>query len=1070
MKKKLTYIGIAFGLLLLFLPYIAWQLDSGRALDVLIMDKTVPDQTYREHKGITWALNHYKYIKSDQTAYDLTHDYTGFHPLEENQYDVSSLPVEEKDLIYMADTYGVYENEFYDLTEGETRSGLIYGGLTAEELAYVEEEMYASQTPLIAEFNSFASPTTSEVQDRFTSILGINWNGWTARYFNELDPELNSEIPLWILENYEQQTQETWGSSGPGLVFVKNDEHILVLEEGQDFEGEGVRFDFTSQGQAFFGMSLSSQYGYWFDIVEAEAADVLATYSLGLTEKGSKRLSEYDIENMIPAVTRNTVSGTPAYYFAGDFADMAATPSFYKYKGMDWLYRMMSWAQLKGTNAFYYRAYLPMMHTILQETHEGKSLKNKEDQASLMYEEEELAYPTRVNDTAFEVYSSGKWEEVEIQGVNMGIAKPGSWPGETAITYEEYARWLTQISDMGANVIRVYTIHPPEFYKALWMHNQQTDSPLYLVHGVWINEENLVSTLDAYSSSNIDPFENEIRDAVDVVHGNINLNPESGHASGEYAYDISPYIMGYILGIEWYPRMVEETNTLHESQEEFTGEYFTTKEANAFEKWLAQRMEYLTDYEASMYGTMHPISFTNWPTTDLLDHPAEPLAEEDRVSVDPNTIHATDRLKTGYFASYHVYPYYPDFLNYEQAYLDFIDHRGEKNSYAGYLNDLIQAHRMPVVIAEFGVPSSRGMTHENPYGWNQGFHSEKEQGAIDVRLFEDIRHQGAAGGILFTWQDEWFKRTWNTMKLDDPDRRPYWSNMQTNEQHFGLLSFETHKKPLDGSRDKWQAEEISAEKEDGLLHSISASHDEAYLYFMIDYDPQKWTSETDVTILLDTIDQQGNIDVPFIADQTFSEGIDFVIELSASNESRVWIDKYYDPFHFQFSYALEDTAGSQKVEKNSGQFHTIKLPLSMPMDIPSTGEHVPFQYYETGVLKEGIGSPESEEYDSLADYIFNRDSGILEVRIPWLMLNVKNPSQKEIMGDIQSEGLSASDYIEAVEYSVVTTENSRTTDQLPEKNAKDAEMVAYTWENWDQPVYEERLKESYKIIKEYLNE
>ncbi|MDZ7834994.1 MAG: hypothetical protein U5K84_06305 [Alkalibacterium sp.] len=109
-------------------------------------------------------------------------------------------------------------------------------------------------------------------------------------------------------------------------------------------------------------------------------------------------------------------------------------------------------------------------------------------------------------------------------------------------------------------------------------------------------------------------------------------------------------------------------------------------------------MEFITDYEVSSYDTMRPVSFSNWPTTDLLEHSAEPFPEEDMVSVNPNNIYESDKLKTGYFASYHVYPYYPDFLNYSEDIWNSNDHRGRKNSYAGYLSDLIGAHRMPSLL------------------------------------------------------------------------------------------------------------------------------------------------------------------------------------------------------------------------------------------------------------------------------------------------------------------------------------------------------------------------------------
>ncbi|TVP91758.1 MAG: hypothetical protein EA249_04845 [Alkalibacterium sp.] len=510
--------------------------------------------------------------------------------------------------------------------------------------------------------------------------------------------------------------------------------------------------------------------------------------------------------------------------------------------------------------------------------------------------------------------------------------------------------------------------------------------------------------------------------------------------------------------------MVEETKAIHEDLPEFTGDYFSTKDANAFEKWLAARMEFVIQYQVDHYQTMHPISFTNWPTTDLLDHPAEPSVDEDLVSVDPNTIYESDQLKTGYFASYHIYPYYPDFLNYEEDYINFIDHRGEENNYAGYLDELIQAHRMPLVVAEFGIPASRGMTHRNPFGWNQGFMSEKEQGETVVRLFEDIFEQGAAGGIMFTWQDEWFKRTWNTMELDNPDRRPYWSNVQTNEQRFGILGFETHSKPLDGSLEKWEETEQLATQEEGILKALSVDHDEAYLYFMLEFDESQWDEEMKFSIMLNTIADQGNQSVPFVEDLTFEEGIDFVIDISAENENRVWVDSYYDPFYFQYGYELEMLDDAEAVENNDGQFNGIHFALSKPMTIPSTGEFIPFDYYETGLLREGIGNPESESFDSLADYTINNESGLLEIRIPWLLLNVKDPSQKEILGDIWPEGLEASEFIEQIYVNAVASKDQKLIDQLPE----DSEMLPYSWDKWEEPEYEERLKESYDVIQDYL--
>ena len=711
----------------------------------------------------------------------------------------------------------------------------------------------------------------------------------------------------------------------------------------------------------------------------------------------------------------------------------------------------------------------------LAKTHNTGLVKQSKEAA--VYQDGNLSYCTKINGNRFQVYKTGQWEDMLIKGVNIGMARPGTWPGEAAISESEYYRWFKYIGEMGANAIRVYTLHPPEFYKALYLYNRQAEEPLYLFHGVWIEEENLEKTLDAYLPENTLPFDEEMQRIVDVIHGQASVKARRGHAAGEYTYDISPYVMGWIIGIEWFPHMVENTNIKHPQDKPYSGRFFHTKESSAFENWLAQRMDHLITYEFEKYGWQRPVSFTNWPSTDLLTHPAEPLDMEDLVGINPNHIYRSDEMKCGYFASYHVYPYYPDFLNYEEKYLNYKDHRGQKNNYAAYLHELRKAHDMPVLIAEFGVPSSRGMTHENPYGRNQGRLSEKDQGRINADLFEDIVRQNYMGGLLFSWQDEWFKRTWNTMELDNPDRRPYWSNQQTSEQHFGLLSFETHKLPLDGKKAKYLETGISPlyqsdKKSNQLLQAVYMEQDESYIYFRIEFNEQQGllSSENIKTmILMDTIKGQGNQNLPGNIKIRCETGIDFAIDISSKpEENRIWVDSYYDPFYYQYGYQMKYLNEQDALSKNSGVYHPIRLVLCRPLMIPSTGQKVPFSYYETGVLNKGNGSPFSDNYDSLADYIISQEENALELRIPWQLLNFKDPGQKEVLGDLWQGDLASSQKILGIRVAVLTQQGEKVytfpTAQQDQINVQD--MAVFTWENWDVPQYKERLKQSYYIMKD----
>lgn len=98
------------------------------------------------------------------------------------------------------------------------------------------------------------------------------------------------------------------------------------------------------------------------------------------------------------------------------------------------------------------------------------------------------------------------WQPFEIRGVNMGSGIPGKWATEFAIDEETYRRWFGYIQAMGANTVRVYTIQGEAFYNAFYEHNKDNPEPLYLIHGVWVNDYVQNSHRDAYDKDFMRPF------------------------------------------------------------------------------------------------------------------------------------------------------------------------------------------------------------------------------------------------------------------------------------------------------------------------------------------------------------------------------------------------------------------------------------------------------------------------------------------------------------------------------------------------------------------------------------
>ncbi|MFA1611034.1 hypothetical protein [Halobellus rubicundus] len=706
----------------------------------------------------------------------------------------------------------------------------------------------------------------------------------------------------------------------------------------------------------------------------------------------------------------------------------------------------------------------------------------------------------RVRGDGIRVRRDGGWEDFLVRGVNLGMGKPGRFPGETAITRAEYDRWLDAMAELNANAIRVYTVHPPAFYEALAAHNADADQPLYLLHGNWLPADRIEGETTAYDDGVADVFDERVRTVVDVVNGNAQLPDRPGYASGSFDVDVSAYLLGYVVGVEWEPQFVARTNADHEGGRTDGRLVRATDAATAFDRWLARRLDALATYAAETYDHRRPVSFANWPTTDHLSHPAEPFAWEDEVSVNPNHVVAADAFDPGVFATYHVYPYYPDFMNFSREYVAGDgDGTAPAAGYAGYLDDLVAANDHPVVVGEYGVPSSRGNAHEHVGGMDQGHHTEAQQGEYDAELFEAIVGAGTAGGLVFAWQDEWFKRTWNTMEYTDPDRRPYWLNVQSPEECFGLLSFDPSAGiTLSGSDAEWaDATRIASGSaspavslDDGYdagrsLRELRAAADEGYLYLRLALDDVGDAFDWDRTralVALDTTPDLGNTSLLLNAGVDAGSGVDFVVELGGPEDSRVWVASHYDLFYYEYSErdGVLDPAPYAS-EPDNGVYHPVRLATSYPLRIPTQDRTIPFRSVETGELRYGTADPTAPAYDSLTDVHADPDAGTVELRLPWQLLQFRDPSTRTVTGDIWQEGLDAGERVDGIGLAALTyapgpngaardlPAPSNATDLLPADGGSIetvSEFGRFRWDTWQTPDYAERRKESFGILRD----
>lgn len=660
------------------------------------------------------------------------------------------------------------------------------------------------------------------------------------------------------------------------------------------------------------------------------------------------------------------------------------------------------------------------------------------------------------------------WEPFEIRGVNLGLGKPGYFATEGGITKEEYLRWFAQIQELGANVIRTYTIAHPAFYEAFYEYNTGRENPLYLIHGVWVDDYLINSAYSAFDAEFYEPFLESCLDVVDVIHGRHKRSNPDGLLAQKYDKDISQWVYGLLLGIEWEGDIVSFTNESQPQAAQYDGTYLYTEDAENFEIFLAAIGDQTISYEMKKYGAQHLVAFVNWPTTCPLDFSEKVRqAHHKYAKVDVNHILMRDAFTAGTFASYHIYPYYPEYLLYEE------ETSHTENTYLEYLKRLTAHHTMPVVVTEFGIPSSRGCAsyeQNRALGRDQGCVSEQKQGEAAVSLYQDIQEAGCAGGVLFIWQDEWFKRTWNTMPTVDLQRIIYWHDYQTNEQSFGLLSFDPGKEKsicyVDGDKTDWDDADLVTEQ-DG--YRLSMKYDLKFLYFLVEKKGLS-LSEEKIYLPLDTTWKSGAKTASNLGIE-MTEPADFVIELDGTENSRVWVQSRYQTAMALYGNQMIRYFNPyiEKPDTDDTEFCKIVQPLH-ELNYYLEGKQIDFwdfnfnhldryyslvQTHETGKLTYGNANPQAADFNSLADFCAGED--FVEIKLPWQLLNFADPTTMRIHDDYYERY--------GVEYLSIDAMRVGVGDAQ-----KTIQMAEFPLEGMgDKPEYHERLKASYYILQQYWN-
>ena len=781
--------------------------------------------------------------------------------------------------------------------------------------------------------------------EQLSAFTGITYSGFSGKSYQDLSAR--DEVPMKLIVQYEEQTGDSWTFYGEGMILFSQDT-IIVLQKGKDYKGSLMLLT-GARSIPFMG-----NFEITTGSIETKEA---AHFKLDLTKKGNEVFAKYGLKNSFPAYYKMRSPLYQLSYFAGDFSEYKPDlPSIHELIPTIMKYKVLYNKQ--NNEQAYWQWYYPTITQILEDTKSVLELVSDEkDSVNNFYIQNKKIFINDENESSKEFF---------IKGINLGAALPGKEFTEFTMSKDVYLKWFNEMKELNVNTVRIYTLFPPVFYEALYEFNKSETNPIYLFQEIW-PEENPVNS-DYLNEEYNKSYRTEIKNVVDAIHGNGNIALRKNRAYGLYRFDVSEYMLGYLVGREMEPEEVIATDKINKGYL-YQGDYiFSEANASPTESWLAASCDYVLQVEKT-YKKSPMVGIVSWPTLDSISHDSEwnesedkSLQYNDKAVIDIDHIAINSDQVSGFFGAYHIYPNYPDFMNNDSEYAAYKDDEGMFR-YGGYLEDFMEQNsKYPAIVAEYGISTSMYTAHFSPDGYHHGGLNEEQQADGIIRMTKSIIQEGYSGAIIFEWMDEWAKKTWTTEPYMIPyNRNPFWHNAMDPEQNYGLIKYKSDLNILNELTLAYQNENA----EDGV-RTIKVGQDASYLYVDINFTNEV-SSEQKFTLTISTNSEKSGSDYP-----------EFVLHFDKKakilvNPGYNWLKGHYEAKRYDFSEYEE------------------MVQLTNQENIDMNGKFTPAKTQNLSDLRKGSFETPQNQVQVEGHHV--------TFRIPYGILGISDPSSLMILSD-----------------------------------------------------------------------
>jgi hypothetical protein len=300
------------------------------------------------------------------------------------------------------------------------------------------------------------------------------------------------------------------------------------------------------------------------------------------------------------------------------------------------------------------------------------------------------------------------------------------------------------------------------------------------------------------------------------------------------------------------------------------------------------------------------------------------------------------------------------------------------------------------------------------------------------------------------------------------DRNRLWLNALDPEQHYGLIATRPGRRDrvitIDGRGDDWRnrrpfaAPSVPVGLEAPLqVRRLWVDTDAAYLYLRLDVGAIDWTRARYV-VGIDTYRRDlGGVKLPRTGARA-PVGLEFALDLAGPDGSYLLVDHPYAPTRPVPVQGASPPAVTwiynppfQTVANDAGQWDSVTVEIHRRR-FARDGRLLPPVTYDRNRLLFG-----DQRTNSLVDWAADAATGTIEVRIPWGMLHVTDPSSHLVLFG-HDRGMPAAVRTDGFRFVVASYDPREPGRGMQWPRVGDPAGPLFTWRPWDTAEWFEERK------------